>query len=190
MAIDGFDEILNTLYIAKRLYDIGKYEVAETSFFDTLGYDVYFENMYGLIENIFEYHDCQYYEKHGFEVHVLSGPAVADFCTLAGEYGRANKIPDESNPYIQEARQALGRWLNFSYCIDWEFMVHTEPKRPFHSRLGLFLYHEDYFDLGWLAYSLVEVYGWFSDACVRLRDALQGKEAGSAQFPGGEVKVA
>ena len=36
MVIDGFDEILNTLYIAKRLYDMGRYEVAEANFFDTV----------------------------------------------------------------------------------------------------------------------------------------------------------
>ena len=54
MVIDGFDEILNTLYIAKRLYDMGRYEVAEANFFDIVDYDVYYENMYGLIENIFE----------------------------------------------------------------------------------------------------------------------------------------
>ena len=67
MVIDGF-EILNTLYIAKRLYDMGRYEVAEANFFDTVDYDVYYENMYGLIENIFENCYGQYYEKHGMEI--------------------------------------------------------------------------------------------------------------------------
>ena len=47
MVIDGFDEILNTLYIAKRLYDMGRYEVVEANFFDIVDYDVYYENMYG-----------------------------------------------------------------------------------------------------------------------------------------------
>ena len=88
MVIDGFDEILNTLYIAKRLYDMGRYEVAETNFFDTVDYDVYYENMYGLIENIFESYYCQYYERHGMEIHVLSDPVIVDFCLLAGEYGK------------------------------------------------------------------------------------------------------
>ena len=69
-------------------------------------------------------------------------------------------------------------------------MVHTEPKRPFHSRLGLFLYQEDYIDIGWLAYGLVELYEWFSDACTRLRDILQKKEAGTAQLSGEEVMAA
>ena len=182
MVIDGFDEILNTLYIAKRLYDMGRYEVAEANFFDTVDYDVYYENMYGLIENIFESYYCQYYERHGMEIHVLSDPVIVDFCLLAGEYGKAHKIPDEQNPYIQEARQEIGRHLNFSYCLDWRFMVHTEPKRPFHSRIGVFIYQDDYVDLGWLACGLVEIYEWFSDACIRLQNLLYGKQTGSVQL--------
>ena len=190
MVIDGFDEILNTLYIAKRLYDMGRYEVAEANFFDTVDYDVYYENMYGLIENIFENCYGQYYEKHGMEIHVLSDPVIVDFCVLAGEYGKAHKIPDEQNPYIQEARQEIGRHLNFSYCLDWRFMVHTEPKRPFHSRIGIFIYQDDYVDLGWLAYGLVEIYEWFSDACMQLRDILQKKKADVVKLPGEEVMAA
>lgn len=190
MAIDGFDEILNTLYIAKRLCDLGRYDVVETNFFDTVDFDVYYENMYGLIENIFEYYNCRYYERRSMEIHVLSDPVVADFCVLAGGYGRAGKIPDEKNPYIQEAKRVLGRWLNFSYCLDWRFMVHTEPERPFHSRLGIFICQDDYVDLGWLAYGLIEIYEWFSDACIRLRDILQKKEAGVVQLPGKDVMAA
>lgn len=190
MVIDGFDEILNTLYIAKRLYDMGRYEVAEANFFDMVDYDVYYENMYGLIENIFESHCCQYYERYGMEIHVLSDPVIVDFCILAGEYGKANKIPDEQNPYIHEARQEIGRHLNFSYCLDWRLMVHTEPKRSFHSRIGVLIYPDDYVDLGWLAYGLVEIYGWFSDACMQLRDILQKKEADVVKLPEGEVMAA
>ncbi len=93
MDIDGFDEILNTLYIAKRLYDMGRYEVAEGNFYDTVDFDVYYENMYGLIGNIFESYDCQYYERHGMEIHVLSDPVIVDFCVLAGEYGKKHKSP-------------------------------------------------------------------------------------------------
>lgn len=190
MVIDGFDEILNILYIAKRLYDMGRYEVAKANFFDAVDYDVYYENMYGLIEDVFGSYSCQYYEKHGMEVHILSDPVIVDFCILAGEYGRVYKIPDEKNPYIQEAKQEIGRRLNFSYCLDWRFMVHTRPKRPFHSRIGVFIYINDYVDLGWLAYGLVEIYDWFCNACMQLRDILQKKKADFMQLSEEEVMEA
>ena len=190
MGIDGFDEILNIIYVAKRLYDMGRYEVAEENFYDVLEYDTYYESMYGLIENFFAYHYCRYSEMYGAEVHVMSDPVIADFCTLAGEYGRIYNIPDVRNPYIQEAEQEIGRSLNFSYCLDWKFMAHTEPKRPFHSRLGIFICQEDYVDPGWLAYGLVEIYGWFSDACVRLKNILQEKKTGVVQMPREEAVAA
>lgn len=187
MVIDEFDEILNTVYIAKRLYDKGKYEVVTENFFDVLGYDAYYESMYGLIENIFAYHNCWYYERRGVELRVLSDPVIVDFYTLAGEYGRIHKIPDENNPYIKEAEQEAGRQLNFSYCLDWELMGHTEPKRPYHSRISIFLYTDDWVDPGWLACGLVEMYEWFSNACVRLREALHKDGTVVLQFPRGEA---
>ena len=190
MGIEGFDEILNIIYIAKRLYDMGRYDAAEGNFYDVLEYDAYYENMYGMIENFFEYHDSRYSDRHGMEIHVLSDPVIVDFCTLAGEYGRESGIPDEMNPYIQEARQEIGRTLNFSYCIDWMFMAHTEPKRPFHSRLGIFICQDDYVDPGWLAYGLVEIYEWFSDACMLLKNILQENKTGVVHMPGKEAVAA
>ena len=56
MAIDRFDEILNTICIAKKLYDIGKYEIVEKSFCDVLDPDTYYENIYELMYYLFEYY--------------------------------------------------------------------------------------------------------------------------------------
>lgn len=176
MEIDGFEEILNTVYIAKKLYDMGKYDLVTRNFYDVLCLDTYYENMYGLISNLFAYYDSRYFEFRGIELHVLSDPVIVDFYTLAGEYGRKHKISDEMNPYIGEAEEQVRRQLNFSYCLDWKLKGYTEPKRPFHSRLALFIYQDDWVDLGCLAYGLIEIYEWFSDACVRLRDILLENE--------------
>ena len=72
--------------------------------------------------------------------------------------------------------------LDFSYCVDWRLMGHTEPKRKHHSRLAVFIYQDDWVDLGCLAYALIEIYEWFSDACVNLREILNnvGKEVKAA----------
>jgi hypothetical protein len=172
MAIEGFDETLNTLTIAKRLHDLGRYELVEMSFSDALHYDFYYENMYDLIENLFAYHDCRYFENRYMELHVLSDPVIVDFYSLAGEYGKQNGVPDARNPYLQEAQQQTRKQLSFSYCLDWNLMGHTEPKRPFHSRLGLFISQEDFVDVGLLAFRLIELYGWFSDQCVALKNLM------------------
>lgn len=180
MSIEGFDEILNTLYIAKELYDMGKYGLAKENFHDVLDYDFYFEDMYGLAWNVFKNCSCTYYDRQGMEVSVLSDPVVTDFCTLAGEYGKTNKIPDESNPYIREAEREVRERLNFSYCLDSKFMAHT-GERASHSRIGIFIYQDDYVDPGSLAYGLIRIYEWFSDACTRLRNILKEKDTGGRQ---------
>ena len=178
MAIEGFTEIFNMVYIAKKLHDIGKYELMSESFFDLLDCDTYYENMYGLIENLFEHYDYRYYERRMVELHILSDKVVVDFYTLAGKYGKRNNILDENNPYIKAAEQEIQRQLNFSYCLDWMVMGHTEPKRPYHSRLALFISQSDYVDLGCVAYRLIELYEWFDDMCAELRNILDDTMGG------------
>ena len=173
MAVDGFNELLNVVYIAKKLFDMEKYELVTKSFFDLLEYDMYHENMYSLIGNLFEHGYCRYYENRGLELHILSGKVIVDFFILAGKYGRRNNIPDEDNPYIIEAEQEVRDNLGISHVLDWRLKGHTEPKRPFHSRLALFISHDcGCLDLSVLADRLIEIYEWFADKCAELNDIL------------------
>ena len=172
MAIDGFVEIFNTIYIAKKLYDMEKYDLVTRNFYDVPCIDAYYENMYALIPDLFEYCYGRYFEYRGIELLVLSDPVIVDFYTLAGGYGRKQNISDDANPYISEAEEQVRKWLNFSYCLDWRLKGYTEPKRSFHSRLTLFIYQDDWVDMGCITYGLIEIYQWFSDACARLRDVL------------------
>ncbi len=177
MEVEGFDLIFNMIYIAKRLYDIGKYALVEENCGDFLDYDAYYENMYGLIPSLFEHYDCRYSEERGVELHVFSDPVIVDFFKLAGEFGKRNGVADKDNPHIKSAEWEVRRWLDFSYCIDWKLVGHTDPKRPFHSRLGVFIYQDDWADMGCLTYGLIEIYEWFSDACIRLKELLREEAA-------------
>jgi hypothetical protein len=179
MAVDGFNEIFNLIYIAKKLYDMRKYELVTESFFDVVEYDTYYEGMYGLMASIFEHHDCRFYENQYLDLHILSDKVIVDFYVLAGKYGKRNNIPDADNPYIKEAEQEVFDNLNISHCLDWKLMGHTEPRRPFHSRLGLFISQDcGCLDLGVLCYRLIEIYEWFADSCVELCNILDDTMGG------------
>ncbi len=185
MAIEGFDEIFNTVYIAKKLYDMGKYEIAKYSLYDVIEFDTYYEGMYYLIENLFEHQYSHYSDRRALEMRVISDPIIVDFYRLAGEYGKRHNIADEHNHYILEAQRMIAENLNFSYCVECRIMGYTEPKRKYQSRLGLFIYQDDWVDLGCLAYALIEVYEWFSNKCADLRKLLAAEE-----FAGKEVIAA
>ncbi len=176
MEIEGLDEILNTVYIAKKLYDMDRYYLVKENFFDYLCYETYYESMYGLIPSLFEHCEIKYYEDRNLELLVLSDPVIVEFYKLAGEYGKRNNIPDHENLYISEAERQVRLQLDFSYCLDWKLMGYTEPKRKFHSRLGLFISQDDWVDLGCLAYGLIEIYEWFSDSCVDLKKILYDRK--------------
>ena len=120
---------------------------------------------------------------HRMEMFVVSDRVVEDFYVLSGEYGRRHKTADENNPYIREAQAQVRRHLGFSYCLDWQLMGHTEPKRPFHSRLAVFISMDDWgVDQGCLAFGLIEIYEWFADACNQLQGLLYGKQTGSMRL--------
>ena len=170
MAAEGMQELFNVVYIAKKLHDIGKYELVTSSFYDSLDYDVYYENVYNLIPNLFEYGYSNYYERRGIELHVLSDPVIVDFYIMAGRYGKRNNISDKDNPHIQEAEKEVQDNLMISHCLDWKLMGYTEPKRGYHSRLALFISYEcDCLDIGCLAYRLIEIYEWFANKCAELK---------------------
>lgn len=182
MVIEGFDEICSTVFIARKLFAMGKYELVEKCFFDTVDFDTYYEDMYLLMENLFGWYDSWYYGRQNMEMYVMSDSVIADFYVLAGKFGRNYNIQEENNPYLKEAQKQVQKRLNFSYCLDWKLMGHTEPKRPFHSRLAVFVYLDDWVDIGCLVYGLIEIYEWFSDACIRLQNLLYGKQTGSVQL--------
>jgi len=172
MSLDCFREILDIVYIAKKLHETNKYELVTNSFFDTLDYEEYYENMYSLFANLFEYYNCWYYEYKNVELHIFSDPVIVDFFILAGKYGKQHNISDENNTYIQAAISVTHENLNFSYCLDWMLMGHIEPKRQYHSRLGVFISQDDCVDLACLAYGLIEIHEWFANMCVELSNLL------------------
>jgi hypothetical protein len=167
--IDGYNEIMNLIYIAKKLYDMGKYELVKKSFDDELDYDTYYQGMYELIFNLFEHTDCRYYDYKCMDFIVVSDPAIVDFYILAGEYGKLNNLPDSDNPYIINATNKVNGLLHLGHCVDWILMGHTNPKRPFHSRIGIMITHDcGCTDLGVLAYRLLLVYEWYIEQCDEL----------------------
>jgi len=169
MEIDGFEEIMHIICVAKKLYDSGRYDIAAKSLSNDLDYDNYYYGMYELMENIFEYSDYKHFEHRNLELHVLSDPVIVDFYVMAGNYGKLNGFSDIENPYIKEAEAELGRRLNISHCMDWMLMCHTEPKRPYHSRIGLIISNDcGCTDFGVIAYKLIEIYEWFKRQCEEL----------------------
>ena len=91
MSVEGFDEIFNVVYIAKKLYDMDRYDLVKASFYDEISLDTHYENMLCLIENLFNFHRCQYSDIRGVDLHIMSDPVIEEFYILAGEYGKRKK---------------------------------------------------------------------------------------------------
>lgn len=182
MDIDGFEEIVFMIHIAKTLYEAGKYDLAAKSFDDELIYDNYYQGMYDLIENTFEYSTYRYDEYQNCEINVVSDPVIVDFYILAGKYGKQNGIPDSENPYIKEARAEARRNFTISHCMDWILMGHTEPTRKYHSRIGIIISHDcGCCDIGVVALRLFEFHVWLQEQCEELKKKIAAFKPKSKQ---------
>ena len=177
MDIDGFDEIIQMIYVAKTLYDMGRYDLATESFYDELDFDNYHQGMYELIGNICEYSTLRYYENRNFELHILSDAVMVDFYILAGEYGKLSGIPDSENDYIKNAIKEARKQFNISHCIDWILEGHIKPTRPYHSRIGIIINQDcGCYDMGVLALRIIRFHSWFEVQCEELREKIAAFE--------------
>jgi hypothetical protein len=172
MEIEGFGNIIDMIYIVKRMYDLGRFELVKENFYDELSYDTYYENMYNVIENVFERYHCRCSEWRNTELHIISDPLFVSFYKLAGEYGKHHGIPDKKNRFIHDAEEKARDLFSFSYCLDFSLIGHTHPTRPFQSKLGLFISLDDYVDLTELAHGLIELYEWFTEQVTALKKLL------------------
>ena len=173
MEVDGYDEIMHMFTIAKKLYDMGRYDIVKSCFSNVPDFDDYYFGMNCLVDSFFEYSTSKYYEYRNEELLVVSASEIVDFYVLAGEYGKINNIQDNANPYILDAQKEVSKSLTISHCMDWLLMGHTEPKRPFHSRIGIFISHDcGCADIGVIAYRLIELYEWYQQNCVELKAKL------------------
>lgn len=177
--MDFFNEMLNLIYLAKQLKDIGMFHLIEDyqdySLADDgeLYYDIFYETAYQVVYgDLFDDTRPNYYESREFEIIVYRDTVISDYYRLAGEYARKNNQNDDTNPYIKAAEKEVNSNLNFSYNIDWLLKVYTDPKRVHRSRLALFLYTYDYIDLMGVAIGMVRIYKFFKDKCEELRTIL------------------
>ena len=146
--------------------------------------DYYFDTQYEMAleisDRLFRYTDCLYSERRGICINVYSDPLVEEYFRLAGEYGEANGVSEEENPYFQMAENEMRKNFNFSYSLDWELRGYAKPKREYQSRLVLIAYIDEYVDVYGVAIGLLRIYRFFQEKVQELNEKLAEKEAVAA----------
>ncbi len=166
MEIDGFNNIMTTVGLAKELYEMGRFEVVKTYFLDELCYDSYFENMMTATYSIFSNFDSNYSDENEIECMTFSDDVITEYYRLAGEYGRKHKIYHNDNQYVELANLQVKHFLNFSYSMDFKLLGYTKNnKASKKSKLLVFTYAYDFCEHDALAFALLKIYKWFKFMC-------------------------
>jgi hypothetical protein len=165
--IDGFSEITASLSLAKELYDMGRYDMVQKQFCETLTYDAWYENTYGVITEAFTGFYSDYSDGNEVERMIFSDACISGYYRIAWEYGRSHNVPHDKNPFVIEAENVVRRWLCFSYSLDWALLGYTKTKKAADkSKLIVYTHTCEFCEYDHLAYGLLRLYRFFMEKCA------------------------
>ena len=169
MEIEGFNEIMSIVRIAKQLHGIGKSDIIEKCFFDVLDYDDYWHNMYGLMESLYSGYYSTYDEYDDEERMIFTDDVISEYYVMAWKYGKQHKIPHILNPYVKAAEKEARKHFSYCYSLAWQLCGHTKTESAARkSKLIIYSCPCDSCGLDQLAYSLLTMHSWFKSQCEKL----------------------
>ena len=175
--IEGFGEVAGIISLAKELHDIGRYDIVEEHFFDTLCYDAWFENIYGVITSIFSGCHNNYDDGDETDTMIFSDGLISDYFTYAWEFGIKTNTPYEMNPYLIEARDEVHNQLCSCYSMGCKLLGYTKTKKKARqSKLIVYVGMCECDCHTKLAYALVRLYQWFKTKNEEFQDMLQNMD--------------
>jgi len=177
MEIEGFNEIMDVIRLAKVLHNFGRFDIVKNQFFDIVTYDSWLVNMWAAISSIFSgFHD-NYDEDNDTEILIFTDDVISNYYIYAWEYGKKTRTPPDKNPYVKEAENEASQYLNFTFNMSGKLLGYTKSKRAARkSRLILNISHDEFCEHDYLAFGLVYLYKWFRDKCISFGIAKEVKD--------------
>jgi len=166
MEIEGFDSIVSILTLAKELHEIGRFDVVQEHFFDTLSYDSYYENLFGVIQAIFSDFHSSYEDDDETECMIFTDDCISRYYEIAWEYGRSHNVRHDENPYVIEAKNEADRWLTGCYSMGWKLLGYTKTRKTAkQSKLIVYIGNCACDCHGNVARGLIQLYQFFTEKC-------------------------
>jgi hypothetical protein len=165
--IEGFGEIACTITLARELHDLGRFDIVEKQFVDTLCPDAWFENMWGVISSVFSGFYSDYDDGNEMDTMIFTDDVISEYYIRAWEFGIKTNTPADSNPYVKEAEFEARRWLSFTCNMGWNLLGYTKTRKAARkSRLIVYACACEFGEHDHLAYGLVQLYQFFKAKCA------------------------
>ena len=166
MEIEGFDNIIDTIKLAKELHDVGRFDIVQSHFSDVLSWDSYYESMLGAIGAAFSGYYNDYIDEDDSEIMIFTDDVISEYYRFAWEYGRSHNVPHSENPFVIEAERAADRLLSYCYSLGWKLLGYTKTKRTAaQSKLIVYSSPCECCSFDRLAYGLVMLHQFFAEKC-------------------------
>ena len=169
--IEGFHSIVSSLSLAKKLHDIGRFDVLK-QLDDSLCWDSYYSHMLDVVSSIFSGFKSDYADDDETEFMEFQDDVISNYFIYAWEYGKLHKIHYSQNPYVAQAQDEARNCLNTSCCLDWKLLAYIRTKKAAQKSKVLVCMgngcggccgHEN------LAHGLIRLYAWFKNKCDELK---------------------
>ena len=166
MQTEGYADIINSVILAKELYDAGRYDIVQSGFFDILSQDAAFENQLGAITSIFSGCCNNYDDDNDCEVMIFTDDCISRYFEIAREYGRSHNVHHNNNPLVIEAQGEARRWLTYCHSMDHKLLGYTRTGMAARqSKLVVYLAFCVCDNYNSLARGLIRLYCFFRDKC-------------------------
>ena len=170
MEIEGFGEVAGIITLAKELHDIGRFDIVKEHFFDTLSYDSWYENVFGVIASIFTGFCNNYDDGDETDTMIFTDDVISDYFAYAWEFGIRANTPYDKNPYVKEAENEVRQHLSYCYSMGCKLLGYTKTRRTARqSKLIVYVGTCDCDCHTKLAYGLIQLYQWFTEKVAEFK---------------------
>ena len=173
MEIEGYNYIISSVALAKELHEVGRFDIVKEQFSDTLCYDSYYENLFGVISSAFSGFYNNYYDDEDTEIFIFSDDCLSKYFEIAWEYGKSHNVPHEENPFVIEANNEARRHLSYCHSMGWRLLGYTKTKKTARqSKLIVYIATCTCDSHATLAHGLIRLYEFFSDKCAEFENRM------------------
>jgi len=189
--IEGFEDILSQITLAKELHEIGRADIIKRYFSDELSWESYYENILGIQTSLFSDYHSSYDEREAVEEMVFVDEYISDYFVYAWEHGKLHNLPYDQNPHLTQAQIEVERWFKSSACVGWKLLGYTKTKKNARqSKLVVQHYTGCSCNaLEIITYGLIQLYAWFKEKCAGFELLHTTSEKPIENLPVAQIKI-
>ena len=170
MNFDEYEYAEDTLYFAKRLHDMGRYDIVEKYFSKNLDCDCHPENVHAVLSCLFGKSEIKIVDEYCYSAILSFRDSTVRRYYLEAHKNRGKiRKKHKENEHVRNALEKTDECFSHTHCLEWRLNGQIGTKRAAASS-GITAHINPDCNCDKetaLAYGLLETYAWFAENAKR-----------------------